>query len=60
MGQPLPTKQERSILSVEKPRLFSAKEASDREVDRLMVFSDSLGVLLVGFSELGPSITRTY
>ena len=38
MGQALPTKHERSILSVEKPRLFSAKEANDREVDRLMVF----------------------
>ena len=43
-----------------KPRLFSAKETNDCEVGGLIVFWDTQWVLLVGFSELGPFITRTY
>ena len=48
------------MVSVEKPRLFSANEANDCEMGGLIFFWDKQWVLLVGFSELGSFITRTY
>ena len=60
MGQPLPTKHERSILSVEKPRLFSAKKKPITVKWTGSWSSRFARVSPVGFSELGPSITRTY